>query len=292
MAAFSIRLRSVPHGRDFVCSKCLQFSTSSILQSGHNRWSKIKHDKGTADAKRSTQNSFFSREIAMASKFGGADPNSNPRLALLLVTAKKAGWPKTNMESAIARGQGRSNTGAALQNVTLEVIMPPSIALIIEAETDNAKRTLGDLRALVSRNGGTVTPTNYLFQKKGRVAFEKDERNLGVDEVLDDAIEAGAEDVEADDDGGIVVWTEPNKTSAAAEALQKSLNLKVESSDIIWDANEDTKVPMEDVEKAKVFAEFIDAVRDNPSVQGLYANVAQGSLSDEVWDDLQSRLDA
>lgn len=195
------------------------------------------------------------------------------------------------MENAIARGQGRSQTGAALQNVTLEVIMPPTIALIIEAETDNAKRTLGDLRSLVSRNGGTVTPTNYLFQKKGRIAFEKDERNLGVDDVLEDAIEAGADDVEADEDGGIVVWTEPNKTTAAAEALHKSLNLKVESSDIIWHANEDTKVPMEDVDKAKAFAEFIDVVRDNPNVQGLYANVSQGSLSDEVWEELQSRVD-
>ena len=203
-----------------------------------------------------------------------------------------AGWPKANMDNAIARGQGRSTTGAALQNLTLEVIMPPTIALIIEAETDNAKRTLSELRLLVTKNGGTVTPTNYLFQKKGRVAFEKDERNLGVDEVLDDAIEAGAEDVEADEDGGIVVWTEPNKTSATAEALQKSLNLKVESSDIIWHANEDTKVPMEDMGRAKTLAEFIDLVRDQPSVQGLYSNVAQGSLSDEVWEDLQSRLDA
>jgi transcriptional/translational regulatory protein YebC/TACO1 len=196
------------------------------------------------------------------------------------------------MESAIARGQGRSSTGSALENVMIEAIMPPTVAMIIEAETDNAKRTLGELRLLVSRHGGAVTPTNYLFQKKGRVSFEKDERNLGVDEVLDDAIEAGAEDVEADEDGSIVVWTEPNKTTAAAEALQKSLNLKVESSDIIWDANEDTKVPVDSADRAKTLSEFIDAVRDNPNVQGLYANVAQGNLSDEVWEDLQGRLDA
>ncbi|TVY40188.1 putative transcriptional regulatory protein [Lachnellula subtilissima] len=287
MAVFSRGLRYFPRRGDFICSKCLQFSTSSIVQSGHNRWSKIKHDKGTADAKRSTKNSFFSREIAMASKCGGADPNSNPRLAMLLVTAKKAGWPKTNMDNAIARGQGRSTTGAALQNLTLEVIMPPTIALIIEAETDNAKRTLSELRLLVNKNGGTVTPTNYLFQKKGRVAFEKDERNLGVDEVLDDAIEAGAEDVEADEDGGIVVWTEPNKTSAAAEALQKSGEFGYYLA-----CERRYEVPIEDVDRAKTLAEFIDLVRDQPSVQGLYSNVAQGSLSDEVWEDLQSRLDA
>jgi len=196
------------------------------------------------------------------------------------------------MESAIARGQGRSSTGTALENVTIEAIMPPTIAVIIEAETDNSKRTLGELRLLVSRHGGAVTPTNYLFQKKGRVSFEKDERNLGVDEVLDEAIEAGAEDVEADEDGSIVVWTEPNRTTSAAEALQKSMNLRVESSDIIWDANEDTRIPMDSEDEAKALSEFIDLVRDNPSVQGLYANIAKGNLSDQVWEDLQGRLDA
>lgn len=195
------------------------------------------------------------------------------------------------MEAAIARGQGRSTTGAALQNVTLEAIMPPQIAIIIEAETDNPKRTLGELRNQVTRHGGAVTPTNYLFQKRGRLSFEKDERNLGVDEVLDEAIEAGAEDVEADEDGSIVVWTEPNKTTAAAEALLKSLNLKVESSDIMWDANEDTKVAMESPERAKTFSDFIDGVRDNPSVQGFYANLAQGTLNEDVWEELQGRID-
>jgi transcriptional/translational regulatory protein YebC/TACO1 len=196
------------------------------------------------------------------------------------------------MESAIARGQGKSATGAALEYVTLEVIMPPTVAMIIETETDNRARTLSDLRYLVKSHGGSVTPTSYLFQKKGRVAFEKDERNLGVDDVLDEAIEAGAEDVETDEDGSIVLWTEPNMTTSAAEAMHKSFGLKVESSDIIWDANEDTKVALEDKEAAEKLASFIEAVQENPNVQGVYANVAQGSLTDEVWEDLAGRLDA
>jgi transcriptional/translational regulatory protein YebC/TACO1 len=137
-----------------------------------------------------------------------------------------------------------------------------------------------------------ATATSYLFKKKGRVSFEKDKRNLGVDEVLDEAIEAGAEDVEADEDGSIVVWTEPNMTTAAAEALQKSLNLKVESADILWDANEDTKAILESEEAAKELGEFIDAARDNPEIQGVYANVSRGTLSEDAWEDLQGRLDA
>lgn len=196
------------------------------------------------------------------------------------------------MESAIARGQGKSATGAALEYVTLEVIMPPTVAMIIETETDNRARTLSDLRYLVKSHGGSVTPTSYLFQKKGRVAFEKDERNLGVDDVLDEAIEAGAEDVETDEDGSIVLWTEPNMTTSAAEAMQKSFGLKVESSDIIWDANEDTKVALDHKEAAEKLTSFIEAVQENPNVQGVYANVAQGSLTDEVWEDLAGRLDA
>jgi transcriptional/translational regulatory protein YebC/TACO1 len=196
------------------------------------------------------------------------------------------------MQAAIARGQGRTVSGAALENVMLEVIMPPTVAMIIEVETDNKNRTMQDLRVLIKSYGGSVTPTNYLFQRKGRVLFEKDERNLGVDEVLDEAIEAGAEDIETDEDGSIVVWTEPNKTLAAADALQKSLNLKVESSDIIWDPNEDTQVALESEDVVKELSGFVDALRDNPQVQGVYANAAQGSLADEVWENWQDRLDA
>jgi len=196
------------------------------------------------------------------------------------------------MEAAIARGQGKSATGAALENVSLEVIMPPTVAMIIECETDNRARTLADLRHLVKVHGGSVTPTSYLFQKKGRLAFEKDERNLGVDEVLDGAIEAGAEDVEMDEDGSIVVWTEPNNTTAAAEALQSSHGLKVESMDIIWDANEDTKVPLDPSDAVGKLSQLLETLQDNSSVQGIYANIAQGSLSDAEWENLQGNLDA
>ena len=196
------------------------------------------------------------------------------------------------MEAAIARGQGKSTTGAALESVTLEVIMPPTVAMVIDAETDSKNRTLMELRIAVKNHQGTVTPTAYLFQRKGRLQFEKDDRNLGVDEVLDDAIEAGAEDVETDENGSIVVWTEPNKVTAAAKALQESLGLKVNSSDIIWDANEDTRVPLESESSVELLSNFVTAIRDNPNVQGVYCNAAQGSLTDELWEDFAIRLDA
>lgn len=169
--------------------------------------------------------------------------------------------------------------------------MPPQIAVIIEAETDNRRRAMADLRLVVKNHGGNATPTSYLFQRKGRVAFEKDEKGLGIDDVLDDAIEAGAEDVELDEDGGIVVWTEPTLTNAAVDILGKSHGLKVVSSDIIWDANKDTKVEIKDSEATELI-NFFDALQENPYTQGIYANVSQGSLSDEIWEKLQERLDS
>jgi transcriptional/translational regulatory protein YebC/TACO1 len=196
------------------------------------------------------------------------------------------------MEAAIARGQGKSTSGAALQKVTIEFIMPPTIAMIIDAETDNSNRTLGDLRHLIKVHGGNVTPTSYLFKKKGCVVFEKDEKKLGVDDVMDEAIEAGAEDLELDDDGNIVVWTDPSMTTATAESLTKAFDIKVANSDIIWDANEDTKVPLETGDMVQKLVAFIDAARDNQNVQGVYANVAQGSVEDGEWEDLTDRLDA
>jgi transcriptional/translational regulatory protein YebC/TACO1 len=202
-----------------------------------------------------------------------------------------AGIPKASIESALARGQGKSASGIALEAFTLEAMIPPNVSVIIETETDNKNRTMMDLKHLITnRYKGTATPTAYLFQRRGRIAFDKDEKTT-VDDVLDEAIEAGAEDVESDEEGNIVVWTEPNMTMAAATALQKSHGLKVERMDILWDANEDTRVTL-DEDAAKIFAAFLKDVRDTSNVEGVYANVTQGDLKDECWEEIEDKLDA
>jgi transcriptional/translational regulatory protein YebC/TACO1 len=203
-----------------------------------------------------------------------------------------AGFPKASIEAAIARGQGLSTSGAALESVTLEAILPPSIALVIDIETDNRKRSLADLRVVIKNHKGTVTPTSYLFTRRGRVLFEKDERRLGVDEVLDEAIEAGAEDVEADDDGNIVVWTAPSGVTAAAERLGKGLDLKVKSLHLIWHPNEDTLAPLDSKETVENLAALVDALRDEPTVQGVYTNVIQGTIDDDAWSELEEKISA
>ena len=120
--------------------------------------------------------------------------------------------------------------------------------------------------------------------------FDKDERGLGVDEVLDEAIEVGAEDVEADDEGNIVVWTEPSGVTAAAEGLGKGLGLKVKSLDLIWHPNEDTLAPLDSNETVENLAALVDALQDDPAVQGVYTNVAKGAIADEAWSALEEKI--
>jgi transcriptional/translational regulatory protein YebC/TACO1 len=143
---------------------------------------------------------------------------------------------------------------------------------------------------VIKNHKGTVTPTSYLFTRRGRVLFEKDERGLGVDEVLDEAIDAGAEDVEADGEGNIVVWTEPSGVTAAAERLGKDLDLKVKSLDLIWHPNEDTLAPLESEETVENLAALVDALRDEPAVQGVYTNVTRGTIEDNAWSVLEEKI--
>ncbi|KAI9788537.1 MAG: hypothetical protein M1835_002223 [Candelina submexicana] len=219
----------------------------------------------------------------------GADPNTNTRLAGVIAAAKKAGFPKASIEAAISRGQGRSPSGAALECLTIEAILPPSIALVIDCETDSKARTLQDLRLLIKNHGGSPTPTSYLFDKKGRVLFQRKE-GLGVDEVLDEAVENGALDVDLDDEGRIMIYTEPSATTAATIALGKKMGLQVQSSDIIWVPKADTMVGLDSDSALKELRAFVEELQDHPSVQRVYMNVAQGRIPDEAWMDFQSRI--
>ncbi|KAG9243027.1 transcriptional regulator TACO1-like protein [Calycina marina] len=291
MAAFSRGLKLFGPTWEPVYIRYLPFSTTAGTQSGHSRWSKIKHDKGAVDAKKNVQRSVYAREIALCSKLYGGDINHNHRLAALCANARKAGFPKASMDAAIARGQGKSTTGAVLKALSLEVILPSTVAMIIEVETDNVARTQMELRMLIKWHKGTVTPTSYLFQKRGQIIFEKDAKSLKADDVLDEAIEAGAEDVEETDGGNIVVWTDAGSTTATAEKLKESLGLKVGSMEIVWDRNEDTSVRIDEV-NAQSMSALLEALDDNSEVQAVYANVLQGELSDEAWGCIEDKLAA
>ncbi|EME47538.1 hypothetical protein DOTSEDRAFT_117673, partial [Dothistroma septosporum NZE10] len=258
--------------------------------SGHSRWSKIKHEKAKVDAGKNKQRSIFAQELATASRLFGGDPNMNPRLADLVTKAKKEGFAKASIEAAIARGQGRSVSGASLENITVEGILPNNVAIIVECETDSKLRTLAEVKLAIKEAGGSATPTGYLFAKKGRIVFEAKD-DIGMDEMLEPALDAGAQDVTKDGDGRVVVWTEPADTKAVGEAISKDLNVQIATSNIVWDPNEDTKVVVPGEEIAGELSHFIDQLQEKEtSVQSVAMNISQGSLEADAWNDLRSRL--
>ena len=260
------------------------------MQSGHNRWSKIKHDKGKNDAAKNRQRSAFAQEIATTSRLFGPDPTLNSRLAELISKAKKEGFAKASIEAAVARGQGRSASGASLETVTVESILPGNIACIVECETDNRLRTLANIRVVVKDFGGREGPGAYLFQRKGSIVFEKKDE-IGAEEVLDAALEAGATDVE-DDEDGIVVFSEPTNTKPVGDVISKALGLDIKTSGIVWSANEDTKIDIDTETAVEELSGFVDELGEKePTVQAVAMNVRQGSaLNGDVWRELVGRL--
>ena len=159
----------------------------------------------------------------------------------MVASAKKIGFPKASIENAIARGQGVSPSGATLENVTVEAMMPSSVAVIIECQTDSKLRTLSNLRLIVKEAGGTITPTAHMFDRKGRIVFDNPE-SLGEEDIFDRAIEAGALDIETDENGNVVIFTEAGGTSSVAKAFEVSTSLRIMSSELIWDPKVDMMV--------------------------------------------------
>jgi YebC/PmpR family DNA-binding regulatory protein len=256
----------------------------------YRKWASIKHDKAKNDAGKSKQRAILTRDITQAVKLAGANPDMNPRLALSLTTAKKNAVPKASIEAAIARGQGLSASGAALESLVLEAILPPSVATIIECQTDNKLRALADLRLLVKEVGGTVSTVGFMFEKKGRIILRQKE-GMGVDEILEPALDAGVQDVIEDDQGRVVLFTEPAQTKTIAETLAKELELEIEESEIIYDPNEDTKVSLDDQEAAAKLSSFLDDLQEVQGIQGVYMNWSKGeSIPNDLWEELRGKV--
>jgi Uncharacterized conserved protein len=204
----------------------------------------------------------------------GADPKYNPRLTLALSNARRASIPKAIIEAAILRGQGLSVTGQALENVTIEAMFPGSVAAVVECQTDQKARVLQDIRYMIKDGGGTVTPTTFLFEKKGRVAMEKKE-GTNVDDYLDQAIEAGAMDITMDEKERLVVFTDPSETKSVGEAFAKLSGLVIEELEIFWDPNPDTLVDVQDEEHLKDLEDLVSTLREDHTVQDIYMNSTQ-----------------
>lgn len=284
-------LRSIPRSTTkYQQCHVRAFTATPVQPSGHNRWSKIKHDKGKADAYKNRQRSIFAQEIATASKLFGPEVNNNPKLADLVTKAKKEGFAKASIEAAIARGQGRSLSGASLERLTVEGILPNNVGVIVECETDSKLRALAAIKLAIKEGGGVATPSSYLFEKKGRIVFDQKD-GIGLDAAMEPALEAGATDVDELEDGCVVVFAAPEETKTVGEAVSAALGVQIKTSDIFWDPIEDTKTAVPSEDAAQDLAAFADDMREKESqVHSISMNVSQGSLSSESWTDLQARL--
>jgi YebC/PmpR family DNA-binding regulatory protein len=183
--------------------------------SGHSKWHTIKHKKGAADAKRGKVFTRIIKELTVAARNGGGDPDANPRLRTVITEAKSVNMPADNIKRAIQRGTGEL-PGVSYEEVTYEGYGPGGAALIIEVLTDNRNRTVGEMRHLLSKHGGNLGESNsvaWMFEKKGYIVVEKSKADE--DTLMSVAIDAGADDMRDDEDNWEIV--------SAPEAFQKVL---------------------------------------------------------------------
>src|SRR5436190_20029185 len=161
---------------------------------GHSKWAKVKHFKGALDAKRGKIFSKLSKEITIAAKIGGGDPNMNPRLRMALLKSRSSNMPSDNIERAIKKGTG-GGEAMSFEDLTYEIYAPHGVALLVELSTDNRNRTAAEIRSLVTKGGGSIaTPgsVSRLFHRKGQIIIARAAANE--DQLMEVALDAGAED--------------------------------------------------------------------------------------------------
>jgi YebC/PmpR family DNA-binding regulatory protein len=235
--------------------------------SGHSKWASIKHKKAVVDSRRGAQFSKLSRAITVAAREGGGDPAANAALENAVRKAKEASMPKDNIERAIAKGAGGGAEADNIENVLYEGYGPGGVALLVEALTENRNRTGADVRHVLSKNGGSLGEPGsvaYLFDKKGTIVI--DGSRYSEDELMV-AIEAGAEDVNADDDVFEVV-TEQGDFAPVRRALEGA-GIEMESAELSYRPS--SLVPVDESQAGKLMR-LIDALEENDDVSAVHAN--------------------
>ena len=240
--------------------------------SGHSKWSTIKRAKGIADAKRGAIFTKIGNQIAIAAR-GGTDPTMNPSLALAIEKAKSANMPMANIQRAIDRVADKN--AAQLDEVMYEGYGPGGIAIIIEAATDNKNRTYPEVRHALSKNGGNIAEPGsvaFQFERKGSIEakFEGD-----ADEALLMALDAGAEDAEAED-GKLIITTDPKGLHAVRDALNAA-GLTVESAELTYQAK--NTIMVEEADTARKIMKLMDVLDELDDVVATHSNF---DIADDV----------
>jgi len=235
--------------------------------SGHSKWASIKHKKGALDAKRGKVFTKIIREMSIAARIGGGDPNSNPRLRTAVEKAKSVNMPADNIKRAIQKGTGELE-GMAYEDITLEGYGPGGVVILVEGTSDNRNRTVSEIRHIFTKNGGnlgTAGSVSYMFKPRGYIAIAQGK--VTEEKLMDLALDAGADDIV----GAGEVWevyTSPNTYEAVLAAVKKA-GIEPEESEIGKYA--ENSVVLEGV-KAQTMLKLIEALEDSDDVQNVWSN--------------------
>jgi len=246
---------------------------------GHSKWSNIKHRKAAQDAKRGKIFTKLIREITVSAREGGGDPETNPRLRAAIDKALSNNMKRDTIDTAVKRGSGDID-GDNVDELTYEGYGPSGVAVLLECMTDNRNRTVSDVRHAFSKLGGNLGTDGsvaYLFNKKGVISYPE---NVTEEQVMEPALEAGAEDILTYDEGGIDVITSPESFGAVKDALDAK---ELASSNAEVTQVPDTRVDL-DEESARTFLKLLDALEDLDDVQNVYHNA-------DISDEIIARLD-
>jgi len=235
--------------------------------SGHSKWHSIKHKKGATDAKRGKLFTKFIKEITVAARTGGGDPDANARLRKAILDAKAGNMPNDTIDRAIRRGTG-AEEGVNYEEITYEGYGPGGVALLIEAVTDNRNRTVAEIRHMFSKNGGNLGEAGsvgWLFEKKGYIVVDKTARPE--EELFDIAIEAGADDLRDDEDNFEII-TSPENFEGVQTAI-KSAGIEPQVAEVSMVPQ--TYIKLEG-SSAQTMLRLMEAIEDHDDVQKVYAN--------------------
>jgi YebC/PmpR family DNA-binding regulatory protein len=236
--------------------------------SGHSKWATIKHKKGALDAKRGKIFTRLIKEISIAAKNGGGDPDSNPRLRTAIAAAKAENMPADNIKRAIQRGTGEL-PGAVYEEFTLEGYGPGGVAVLLDINTDNRNRTVSEIRHAFGKNGGNMAAAGavaYMFQKKGDIIIPKSAASA--DDLMNIVIEAGGEDEPIDDGENWEILTAPSAYEAMLEAVKKA-GITPASSEVAFIPQNYIKL---EGQAANTMIRLMEALEEHDDVQNVHAN--------------------
>ena len=237
--------------------------------SGHSKWSTIKHKKGRADAKRGKIFTKIIREITVAAREGGGDIDSNPRLRAAVAAAKAANMPADNIKRAVQRGTGEL-PGVNYEEMSFEGYGPGGVAVMLELLTDNRNRTTPEIRHIFSKNGGNLGENgcvSWLFTRRGLILVPRTPE-MDDDEVMEVVLEAGAEDLDIEDEDYYRVFTSPDELHAVKERLETA-GLGVEAAQMDMEPSSTTRL---EGKAAQQMIRLMEAFEDQDDVQNVWAN--------------------